>query len=411
MNFEFSEEEKLFRESVREFCKRHVEPIWVKIDEEGRIPTDLIQKMGEQGLFAIPIPEKYGGMGGTFTLAAIAVEEIAYHDPSVATAVYTLLSNAWPFILYFFGREEAVTEIIPEVAKGRAFIGIASTEAHGGSDVAGIKTVAKRTSDGKWLVTGEKVYISGVREVMEQLPMGGGWILLAKTEKPERGHRNITALTVLPRWRGKTGKGFKYSILEEIGRHGISGGILVFEDFEVDDVYRVGDVNQGFYIAMQGFNLARILIGAATVGAARWALDRALEWLRNRRLFDGRPIASFQGVSFRFAELYMEVEAARLLVYKAAWLADKIYVKKEPGYSPKDLNVPAAMAKVKGPETAMKVFEEVMKWYGAYGYTKESNIFRGWLGVFSYVIGAEGTQNIMRYIIARDVIGSEYVRG
>ena len=411
MDFELTQEEKLFRDSVREFCKRHLEPIWVSIDEEGRIPTELIERMGEQGLFAIPIPDKYGGMGGTFTMAAIAVEEIAYHDPSVATAVYTLLENAWPFILYFFGQEEAVQEIIPEVAKGRAFIGIASTEAQGGSDVAGIRTVAKRRDERTWLITGEKVYISGVREAVEQLRSGGGWILLAKTEKPERGHRNITAFTAMPRWKGRSKSGFKYSILEEIGRHGISGGILVFEDFEVEDVYRVGDVNKGFYIAMQGFNLARILIGAATVGAARWALDQALDWLRNRRLFDGRPIASFQGVSFRFAELYTELEAARLIVYKAAWLADKIYVRREPGYSPKDLNVPAAMAKMKGPELAVRVFEEVMKWFGAYGYTKESNLFRGWLGTFSYVIGAEGAQNIMRYIIARDVIGSEYVRG
>ena len=410
MDFEFTQEEKLFRESVREFCKRYVEPVWVEIDEKGFIPNQLIAKLGEQGLLAIPVPERYGGAGGTFTLAAIAVEELAYHDPSVAVAVYTLISNAWPFVLYLFGREEAASEILPEVARGRAFIGIASTEPHGGSDVAAIKTVARRVDGGRWRISGEKVYISGVREVMEQLPTGGGWILLAKTEKPERGHRNITSFVVLPRWRGRIKPGLRYTLLKEIGRHGISGGTLLLEDFEVEDVYRVGDVNKGFYVAMQGFNLARVLIGAATVGAARWALDRALEWLRTRKLFDGKPLASFQGVSFRFAELYTEVEATRLLVYRAAWLADKIYVRREPGYSPKDLNVPAAMVKMKGPETALRVFEEVIKWFGAYGYTKESNLFRGWLGVFSYVVGAEGAQNIMRYIIARDVIGPEYVK-
>jgi acyl-CoA dehydrogenase len=410
MEFEFSHEEKLFRETVREFCRRYIEPVWVEIDEKGFIPNELIAKMGEQGFFAIPVPERFGGMGGSFTLAAIAVEEIAYHDPSVAVAVYTLLSNAWPFILYYFGREELVQEVIPEIAKGRAFLGIASTEPQGGSDVAGIRTVARKVN-GKWRITGEKVYISGVKEVMEQLPSGGGWILLAKTEKPERGHRNITAFAALARWKGHRRKGVEYSLLKEIGRHGISGGILTFSDFELDDIHVVGEVNKGFYVAMQGFNLARVLIGAATIGAARWALDKAVEWLRARRLFDGRPIASFQGVSFRFAELYTEVEATRLLVYKAAWLADKIYVKREPGYTPKDLNVPAAMVKMKGPEVALRVFEEVIKWYGAYGYTKESNLFRGWLGVFSYVVGAEGTQNIMRYIIARDVIGSEYVKG
>ncbi len=409
LSFEFSQEEKLFRDAVREFCKRYLEPNWVKMDEEGRIPVDLIARMGEQGLFAIAVPEKYGGMGGSYVMAAIAAEEIGYHDPSVATAVYTLLNNGWPMILAEYGREDVAQEVIPEVAKGRAFFGIASTEAHGGSDVAGIRTVAQKRSNGVWVISGEKIYISGVREVLE-LPVGGGWFLLAKTEKPERGHRNITAFAALARWGGQIKPGVKVSRLDTIGRHGISTGIVVFEEFEIDDRYRVGDVNKGFYIAMQGFNLARILVAAATIGAARWALDQALEWIRTRRLFGDKPLASFQGVSFRFAELYTELEATRLLVYRAAWLADKIYVKKEPGYKPQDLNVPAAMAKLKAPEVALRVFEEVLKWHGAYGYTRESNIYRGMLGVLSYVIGAEGAQNIMRYIVARDVIGSEYLK-
>ncbi len=409
MDFALSQEEKLFQNSVREFAKRYIEPEWVRVDEEGRIPPELIAKIGEQGLFAIPVPEEAGGGGGTFTMAALAVEEIAYHDPSMAIAVYTLLNNGWPFIAYLFGDKGVVGEIVEEVARGRAFLGIASTEPHGGSDVAGIKTVARK-SGSKWLVTGEKVYISGVRESMEDLPTGGGWILLAKTEKPERGHRNITSLLLLGRWKGEEKRGLEYSKLNTIGRHGLSTGILKLEEVEVDDKYRVGDVNKGFYVVQQGFNVARILVAAANIGAARWAVERALEWIRERRLFDNRPIASFQGVSFRFAELYTELESARLLVYKAAWLADKIYIEKDPTFKPQDLNVPVAMAKMKAPEVATRVFEETMRWLGAFGYTKESNVFRGWLGVTSYTIGAEGAQNIMRYIIARDIIGREYVR-
>jgi len=132
--------------------------------------------------------------------------------------------------------------------------------------------------------------------------------------------------------------------------------------------------------------------------------------LRNRKLFGGRRISSFQGIQFKLAELYAELEAARLFTYRAAWLADKIYIEKAEGYKPLDLNIPVALAKMKAPETATRIYEEVLKWYGAYGYTKESNVYRGWIGTFSYTIGAEGSQNIMRIIIARDVIGKEYVR-
>lgn len=408
MDFKLTEDEIRFKESVTEFCKRYLEPKWVEIDEQGRIPVDLIRKMGEQGLFAIPISDKYGGMGGTFTMAAIAVEEIAYYDPSVAVAVYTLLNNGWPFMLYLYGSEEAKQEIIPKVASGEAFYGIATTEPQGGSDIAGIRTVAKK-SGGKWVISGEKTYISGVREIME-LPEGGGFFLVARTGKPEEGHRALTAFNLVPRWGGKLKDGFKPTVYKEIGRHGISTGGFILENFEVEDYHRIGDENKGFYLVMEGFNVARILVAAATLGTARWALDQAVEWLRQRRLFGGRPIASFQGVNFRFAELYTELEATRLLVYKAAWLADKIYIERDPAYKPRDLNVPVAMAKMKGPEVAVKIYEEVLKWFGAYGYTKESNIYRGWLGAFSYVIGAEGAQNIMRYIIARDIIGREYTR-
>ncbi|MDP8023379.1 MAG: acyl-CoA dehydrogenase family protein [Nitrososphaeria archaeon] len=407
MNYEFSEEEKRFRESVEEFCKRYIEPRWVEIDEKGHIPLDLIKRLGEQGLFAIPVPEKYGGMGGNMTLAAIAVEEIAYHDPAVAVAVYTLLQNGWPLALSIFGSEAAKQEILPKVASGDAFFGIGSTEPQGGSDVAGIKTVAKRSGN-KWVINGEKAYISGVREISE-LPEGGGYFLVSKTEKAEWGHKNITDFVLLPKWHGKMSEKVKPTVYDEIGRHGISTGGFKIEDFEVDDEFRIGEINKGFYYVMEGFNIARVLVAAATIGSARWALDKGAEWIRERKLFQGKPIASFQGVNFRFAELYAELEAAKYFVYRAAWMVDNTYLTNSPRFKPRDLDVPVALAKMKGPETATRIYEEVLKWLGAYGYTKESNVYRGWLGTFSYTIGAEGSQNIMRYVIAREVIGKEYV--
>ena len=405
MDFEFKEDEVLFRKSVAEFCKRYIEPKWVEIDESGVIPYELIERMGKQGLFAIPVSEEYGGQGGSYIMATIAVEEIAYHDPAVAIAVYTLLQNGWPYALEIHGSEEAKQEILPEVSSGRAFFGIASTEPQGGSDVAGIRTFAEKKGD-VWVVNGEKVYISGVREVVE-LPTGGGWFFLAKTGSLEWGHKNITAFALLPKWNGKLKDGFKYTLFEEIGRGGLSSGGFTLENFEVEDKYRIGEENKGFYYVMEGFNIARILVAAACIGSARWALDQAAEWLKNRTLFKGRKLSSFQGIYFKYAELYAELELARMITYKAAWLVDKIYKEKDPKYNPRDLNIPVAIAKMKGPETATRIYEEVLKWHGAYGYMKESNIYRGWIGTFSYTIGAEGAQNIMRIIIARDVLGRE----
>ncbi len=409
VNFEFTEDQKLFREAVRDFLAKELAPVWDKIDENHYIETELIHKMGDQGLFAIPVPEEYGGQGGDFVSATIAVEEIAYHDPSVAVAVFTLLNNAWPFILSLYGPEDVKQEILPVVGRGRGFFGIASTEPHGGSDVAGTKTTARRAGD-KYVINGEKIFISGIREGIEQLELGS-WFLITRTGPVEARHRGISAFAFIGNKAGERPEGFEYSILNTIGRHGISTGTMTFKDVEVDARYLIGEENKGFYYAMEGFTLARILVAAANIGAARWALEQTVEWARNRVLFGDRPIASFQGVSFPIAEVAMELEAAKLLVYEAAWMADRIYIKKEPGLRPKDLSFYSASAKLKAVETGFKAFEVLMKTYGAASYVKETNVARGFLGVLSYLVGAEGAQNIMKYIIAREVIGREYVKG
>ncbi len=406
----FSEEEKLFRDTVREFCQKHIAPKWVEIDEAAdkepmNIPVDVIKKMGEQGLFCIPCSEEYGGQGGTYTMATIAIEEIAYADPSVALAVYALLNTGWPFALELFGKEEVCQEIIPEVAKGDAFFGIASTEPQGGSDVAGLRTTAVKKGD-VYVFNGEKAYISGVGEV-QKLAWGGGWFTLARTGEP--GHKGLSAFALLARKNGELKPGWNPTLYEDIGRHGLTTGGFILEDFELEKDYLIGEENKGFYYVMESFNLARIVVSAATIGAARWLLEQAVQWFKDRKLFGDKSIASFQGVSFRFAELYARWEAAKYFVYRASRLADKIYIEKDPAFKPKDLNVPVALAKNYGPETCVDLAEEVMKWYGAYAYTKEAPIFRAWLGPFSYVIGAEGAQNIMKYIIARDIIGRDYV--
>ena len=410
VDFGLTGEEKLFRDSVREFAQRHIAPAWERIDEEGRIPPQLIKRMAEQGLFAIPVPEEAGGLGGRFLEAAIAVEEIAYADPAVATAVFTLLNNGWPALAARMRHSGEVEDVIRRVASGDAFLGIASTEPSGGSDVAGESTRAEQRPGGGYSITGEKIFISGVEEVMKTLPWGGGWVLIARTSGSPGDHRGLTLFLAHGRAGGDPLPGIEYSRLDTIGRHGLSTGILRFNGYTRGEEHIIGERDKGFYAALQGFNMARILVAAATIGSARWALDFSKQWLRERRLFGGRPLASFQGVSFRYAELETELEAARLLVYKAAWLADKIYTEGDPLFKPSDLNKPSAMAKLKAPQVAIEVYTEAMKWHGALAYTKDLPLYRGWLGVASYVIGAEGAQNIMKYIVARESLGKEAVK-
>ena len=159
-------------------------------------------------------------------------------------------------------------------------------------------------------------------------------------------------------------------------------------------------------MAMEGFNLARAIIGAASIGVARWLLDRAREWVKERKVFD-RPIAAYQGVSFKYAELYARLEAARLAVYRAAWLADKYYREAAPGYTVHDVATAGAIAKYLAVGLAVEVGLEVMKWFGGASYFRELPVNRALLGALSYYVGAEGAENIMKLIIARNLLGRE----
>ncbi|MDG6929561.1 MAG: acyl-CoA dehydrogenase, partial [Nitrososphaerota archaeon] len=187
------------------------------------------------------------------------------------------------------------------------------------------------------------------------------------------------------------------------------GGSVTFDGLEVGRGNLVGEEGRGFYLAMEGFNCARILVAAACVGASRWLLERAAEWLKSREI-GGRRLSSYQSVGFRFAELVGKYEAARMMVYRAARLFDKVYFERQPGYSKGDLNAPVAMAKMMGPEVSMEIGQEVMRWFGASSFVRSHPVQRSVLGLLSYVVGAEGAQNVMKYIVSREVLGHDSVR-
>lgn len=403
MEFSFTQEEKLFQKSAREFVDRYVKPNWIELDDGRYRLIDIIQRMGEVGLLGIPFSSKYGGSDGSFTMVALATEELAYGDPSLATAVYYLLNNAWPFMVQRHGSDSVKEEVLPLVASGRAFIGIASTEPQGGSDVASFKLEAKR-GENKWVLNGEKNIVTGISLITNYLE-AGGFVTIGRTGPIETKHRGLTVFLPLIKRHGKTVEGFEYSDYEEIGRRGLPTGLLRFKDFEVEDSQVMGEVNGGFKIAMEGFDLARTMIAAASIGATKWLLDEGRKWIKERQVF-GKPIASYEGISFKYAELATRLEAAELLMFKAVWAADKAFLRGD-GIDILEVATLGAMAKMTAVELAVDAALEVMKWFGGMSYFKELPEARVLLSALSYYVGAEGAANIMRLIVARNKIGKE----
>jgi len=396
MDFSFTEEQELFRKSVRAFCEKKIAPFANEIEEKGEIPYKVLEDMASFGLLGITISREYGGSGADFITAAIATEEIARADISMATAVYYLVEAGWGFLMNRYGSKKAKEELLPDVTKGKTFLGIASTEAAGGSDVVSISTTMKKEGE-KLVVNGAKTFISGVREATKY---GGGYVIVVKTS-PELAHKGLS-LCYLP---VKDIAGITTNVFKQMGREGISTGAIIIKNVEIPSHYLIGDWNKGFYYAMEGFNCARPLVAAACIGAAGKALESGIEYLKERRVF-GSPLAKFEGMQFQVAENYTKLESARLLVYKAAWMLDQMYANNR--FSHKEINKAVASAKLIAPTVAFDIIKDVLIWHGAYGYTKEAGLEKGLRGVASYIMGAEGAQNIMKIIISRELLGKEF---
>ncbi|NJD53735.1 MAG: acyl-CoA dehydrogenase [Candidatus Methanoperedens sp.] len=391
MDFAFTGEQELFRKSVREFCSKNIAPRASEIDENGEIPPELLKDMADFGLLGITISQEYGGKGADFTIASIAAEEIARADISMATAVYYLVEAGWGYIFEKYGTKSAKEEILPLVTAGETFLGIASTEASGGSDIASISTIMEK-KNGELVLNGTKTYISGVRETARY---GGGYVTIVKTD-PEHGHKGLS-FCYLP---VKDMSGVTISTIKQMGRAGMSNGIIMMKNVRIPYNYLIGEWNKGFYYAMEGFNCARTLVAAACIGAAQKALEAGIGYMKGRTVF-GSPLAKFEGLQFQLAENFIKLESARLLVHKAAWMLD------QKRFSHQELNKAVAAAKLAAPTAAFDIIKEVMMWHGAYGYTREAGLERGFRGITSYIVGAEGAQNIMRLIVAGELLGKE----
>jgi acyl-CoA dehydrogenase len=400
MDFSWTEEQKLWRDAVRDFAQTEIAPRVREIDTTERIPMEIIRGMAEMGLLAPLVGEEYGGAGADWTMAAIAAEELGRADISLAIPVLYLVEAAWGFVFDRYGHPELKEEYLPRVTQGEAFLGIATTEPGGGSDILGAcRTRAVRHAE-EWLLNGEKSFISGVRE---SLTWGGIHLMLARTDPDlAAGHRAFSFFA-LPL---KGTPGISPTYFQDMGRMGISTGGFALEDVRLPAKHQVGDLNRGFYHAMEGFSAARTLIGATCVGAAEAVMRLGMDHICERQAF-GRPLASFEGIQFPLADLYAEWQSVRLLTYQAAWTMDQKY--SHSAASHQDIALAAAMAKLRAPVVGFRLMNEVADWFGAMAYTKECPVEMGIRAIRSYSIGAEGTTNIMRMIIARELLGREFL--
>ncbi|HEV8251487.1 MAG TPA: acyl-CoA dehydrogenase family protein [Gaiellaceae bacterium] len=373
MDLDLAPEHELIRSTVREFAEQRVEPVAEELDREERFPYELVAELAELGLMGMTIPEEYGGAGTDAVSYAIAIEELTRVDSSVAITVAAHHSLG-TLPIYYFGNEEQRQRWLPDLASGRTLAAFGLTEPDAGSDAGATRTTAE-LSDGRWVVNGSKIFITNA----------GTDISACVTITARTGEDEISNI-VVP--NGTPG----YEIsppMEKLGWHASDTRELSFRDCEVPEDHLLGPRGEGFRQFLEILDGGRISVAAMGVGLAQGAYDLAYAYAKERRAF-GQPIARFQSLQFKLADMAVEIEAGRALTYKAAWL--------------KDRNRPfakeAAMAKLYTGELSRRVVNEALQIHGGYGYMQEFAISRLYRDQKILEIG-EGTNEVQRMVIAR----------
>jgi short/branched chain acyl-CoA dehydrogenase len=373
-----SEEERMFQSSVRQFAREQIGPHVREMDEKGVFRKEILRQFFELGLMGIEIPEEYGGQGGTFVQAVLAVEELAAVDPAAAVIVdvqNTLVNNA----LMRWGNEEQKRRYLPRLAAD--MVGCyALSEAGAGSDAFALATRAVSEGD-DYVLNGRKLWITNAAEA--------GLFLLFANAKPEAGHRGITCFLI-----ERDSPGFAVGRKEDkLGIRASSTCELILDNCRVPASQVMGEVGKGYKIAIETLNEGRIAIGGQMIGLARGALEHSIAYAKQRKQF-GKPIAENQGVQFDLADMATDLEAARLLVYNAARLreAGRPFLKE------------AAMAKYFSSQVAETVASRAVEIFGGVGFTKDYPVEKLYRDA---KIGRiyEGTSNLQKITIAKQILG------
>ena len=374
MEFKWNDEQQLMQTMFREFVEKELRPIAAELDEEERFPAELIPKLGEIGLLGIPIAEEFGGVGMGNLEYVMAVEEISRVCASTGVTVSAHTSLCcWP--IEHFGTREQKEKYLPDLASGEKLGAFGLTEPNAGTDAAMQRTTAEDKGD-HWLLNGSKIFITN-GEVADT------YVVFAMTDK-DAGSKGISAFILEKGWEG-----FSFGSHEKkMGIRGSSTCELVFENVKVPRENLLGELNKGFKIAMMTLDGGRIGIAAQALGIAQGAIDETVKYVKDRVQF-GKPISKFQNTQFMLAEMQTRVDAARLLVYRAA--------------AAKDAGDPyssdAAMAKLFASDTAREVTWRAVQLFGGYGYTRDYPVERMMRDAKITEI-YEGTSEVQKMVIA-----------
>jgi alkylation response protein AidB-like acyl-CoA dehydrogenase len=376
LNFELTDEQRLLRDTVREFARSEVAPIAEELDREKRFPYPIVEQMGKLGLMGIPFPEEYGG-GGADTLSyVLAVEELARVDSSICItmAAHTSLGT---MPIHLWGTDEQKSDWLPDLCRGRRLAAFGLTEPEAGSDAGATRTRA-RLAAGEWVINGAKQFITNAGT-----DISGCVTITARTD----GEGEISNIVVPNDTPGYT-QGEPY---RKMGWNASDTRPLSFEDCRVPESNLLGRRGEGFKQFLHILDGGRIGVAAMGVGLAQGALDEALAYAKERRAF-GQPISRFQAIQTKIADLSAEIEAARLLTYKAA-------LQKDRGES---FTLTAAQAKLKTGRLAVRATEEAVQIHGGYGYIEEYPVCRFYRDAKILTIG-EGTDEVQQMVIARQL--------
>ncbi|MFE4351148.1 acyl-CoA dehydrogenase [Peribacillus butanolivorans] len=376
MDFKFTEEQEMMRKMVRDFAENEITP-HIEAMERGEFPKTILHKMGELGLMGIPIPEQYGGAGMDFMSYIIAINEISKVSPTLGVILSVHTSVGTNPIVYF-GTDEQKQKYVPKLAAGKLLGAFCLTEQSSGSDAASLKSKAVKEG-AMYRINGSKVFITNGGEA-------DVYIIFASTN-PEKGSKGISAFIVEKGTPGLIiGKNER-----KMGLHGSSTVQVTFEDMKIPAANILGNEGEGFKIAMANLDSGRIGIASQALGIAEGALEHAVQYAKDRVQF-GKPIATQQGIGFKLAEMATNIEASRLLVYRAAYLRSKgLKCGKE-----------ASMAKLFASRTAVDVTIEAVQVYGGYGYTTEYPVERYFRDAKVTEI-YEGTSEIQRMVISKNL--------
>lgn len=374
LNFTLSEEQEMIRDMARSFAKKEILPKAEHYDQAGEYPWPIVKKAQKAGLISSNVPEMYGGPGLGVLEECIINEELAWACSGIHTALMLNNLAAWPILLT--GTADQKERYLPRLTAGGEIGAYALTEPAAGSDVAGILSTAVRRGD-EYVLNGTKTWITNA-------PVSSFSVVFVKTD-PEARHRGISAFILDHSWPGVT----LSKPIPKMGQHAAWTGEIVMEDVRVPAGNRLGAEGEGFLIAMKVFDRSRPPVAAAAVGVARRALDEGLRYAQARHAF-GKPLIAQQAISFMLAEMAMNIEAARLLVYQAAWLVDK----DKPNVKE------AACAKAFAADMCMKAATDAVQIFGGYGYSREYPVEKLMRDAKIYQI-YEGTSQIQRVIIAR----------